>query len=66
MILRFGTQENPKWEDVDFKILTTVNETIPVELERNGEIVNTSITPIAKGANRVGLCRLGPDRPRHP
>ena len=55
LILRLGTQDNPKWEDVDFKILTSANEAIPVEIEHNGEIVNTSITPDRQGS-RSGRC----------
>jgi len=60
LILRFGTQENPKWEDIDFKILTSVNETIPLEIERNGKVVNASITPIAKGPSRAGYAGWEP------
>ncbi len=63
LILRLGAQENPKWEDVDFKILTSANEAIPLQLERNGEIVKTSITPIAKGANRAGYVGWDPIAP---
>lgn len=63
LILRFGVQENPKWEDIDFNILTTVNEAIPLEMERNGEIVNTSITPIAKGPNHAGYVGWEPILP---
>jgi regulator of sigma E protease len=63
LILRFGNQENPKWEDLDFKIPTSVNEAIPLELERNGVIVKTSITPIAKGANREGYAGWEPTAP---
>jgi regulator of sigma E protease len=63
LILRFGAQENPKWEDVDLKIITTVNEAIPLEIERNGEMVKTSITPIAKGANREGYAGWDPVAP---
>ena len=63
MILRFGAQENPKWEDIDYKILTTVNEAIALELERHGEIVNTAITPVAKGPNRVGYAGWDPVAP---
>jgi regulator of sigma E protease len=62
-ILRFGTEENPKWEDVEYKTLTTVNEAIPLVLERHGEMVNTSITPIAKGANRIGYAGWDPVAP---
>jgi len=63
MILRFGTEENPKWEDIAIKILITVNEAIPLELERDGEIVKTSITPIPKGANREGYAGWEPVAP---
>src|SRR5271169_5056342 len=63
LIRRLGDQQNPKWEDIDFKILTTVNEAIPLELERNGGIVNTSITPIAKGPNRAGYVGWEPILP---
>ncbi|MDR3676074.1 MAG: RIP metalloprotease RseP [Acidobacteriota bacterium] len=54
LILRFGSQENPKWEDIEVKTLTSANEVIPLEYERNGARVKTSITPIAKGPDRVG------------
>src|ERR1019366_5744116 len=63
LIRRSGAQENPKWEDVDIKILTTVNESIPLELERNGEVVKASITPIGKGANRAGYAGWDPIAP---
>lgn len=62
-IVRLGTLENPKWDDVDFKILTTTNEAIPLELEHNGQVVSTSITPIAKGPNRVGYVGWDPVAP---
>ena len=63
LILRLGTQEHPRWEDVDFRILTAVNETIPVELERHGQIINTSVTPVAKGSDRVGFVGWDPTAP---
>ena len=63
LIVRLGEQENPKWEDVDFKILTSANEAIPLELVRNGERVKTSITPTAKGPNRVGYVGWDPIAP---
>jgi regulator of sigma E protease len=63
LILRFGSQENPKWEDLALKILTSVNEAIPLELERNGGIVKTSMTPIAKGADREGYAGWEPFAP---
>jgi regulator of sigma E protease len=63
LILRFGGEDNPKWEDVDIKILTGVNETIPLDLERDGQIVKTSITPIAKGSDQAGYAGWNPIAP---
>jgi regulator of sigma E protease len=60
LIRRLGTQDDPKWEDVDYKILTSANEPIPVEIEHQGETINTSITPIAKGPNRAGYVGWDP------
>ena len=63
LILRLGNLEDPKWEDVDFKIVTSANETIPLELDHDGRVVKTSITPIAKGANRSGYAGWDPIAP---
>jgi regulator of sigma E protease len=63
LILRFGPLKNPKWEDVDYRIMTTVNEAIPLDLDRNGETVKTSITPVAKGVNREGYAGWEPVAP---
>jgi regulator of sigma E protease len=63
LILRFGAEDNPKWDDVALKIATTVNEAIPLELGRNGMMVKTSITPIAKGPNREGYAGWEPVAP---
>jgi len=63
LILRFGTQDSPKWEDIDLKILTSVNETFPLQIERDGEMVKTSIMPIAKGPNREGYAGWDPVLP---
>ena len=63
LILRLAGQENPKWEDVDYKVLTSANEAIPIVVDRNGETIRTSVTPIAKGANRAGYAGWDPEAP---
>jgi regulator of sigma E protease len=63
LILRFGSQENPKWEDVEFKIITSANETFPLEIDRDGAIVKTSLTPVAMGADREGYAGWEPNAP---
>ena len=54
LIVRLGGLVNPKWEDVEVKILTTVGEALPVEIERGGQTLSLSVTPQAKGPNRIG------------
>jgi len=54
LIARLGGIENPRWEDVELKVLTTVNEAIPLRVLRDGETRDLSITPEAKGPNSIG------------
>jgi len=54
LIVRLGGVANPKWEDVEVKILTTVGEALPVELLRDGQTLKLSLTPQARGPSRVG------------
>ena len=56
-------QENPKWEDVEIKILTTVGEAMPLEVKRDGQILNMTLTPRAEGPSRVGYAGLYPYAP---
>src|SRR5271169_5960511 len=53
-IVRLGELSNPKWEDAEIKILTTINEAIPVVVLREGKEVSLSVTPKADGADAVG------------
>ena len=54
LIVRLDGVQNPKWEDVELKVLTTVNETIPLEIERGRETLSLAITPEPKGPNHIG------------
>jgi len=54
LIVRLDGVANPKWEDVEVKILTTVGEALPVELLRDGQTLKLSLTPQARGPSRVG------------
>ena len=53
-IIKAEDLENPKWGDMEIKILTTVNEPIPLTVERGGKILHLSVTPEPSGPNRVG------------
>jgi regulator of sigma E protease len=54
LITRLDGIANPKWEDVEVKILTTVGEPIPVEIRRDGKTLALTVSPQAKGPNRIG------------
>ena len=53
-IVAFGKLRNPKWEELAIQTMTTVGEAIPIEIERNGQILKSSITMKATGADNVG------------
>ncbi len=54
LIIRFDGFSNPKWEDVDIKVLTAVGEAIPLEVERDGHNLNLTVTPKAEGRDQIG------------
>ena len=54
LIVRMDGKVNPKWEDVELQVLTTTNEAIPLEVERGGEILHLSVSPVPKGPSRIG------------
>jgi regulator of sigma E protease len=54
LIVSLGQMRNPKWEDVELRILTTVGEVIPVEISRQGRFLLLVVKPEAKGPNRIG------------
>ena len=43
-IVRFDGEQNPTWEQLDIRAGLDANTTIPVSVERNGQIVQTSLT----------------------
>jgi len=63
LIVRLDGLQNPKWEDVEIKVLTTVGEAMPLEVERNGKTLQKSITPRAEGPSRVGYAGWYPYAP---
>lgn len=54
LIVKLGDLQNPDWEDTEIKIFTTVNEPIPVVVNRDGKEVRVSVTPVAQGPDAVG------------
>jgi regulator of sigma E protease len=63
LMIRLDGLQNPKWEDVEIKILTTVGEAMPLEVGRDGKTLNMTLTPRAEGPSRVGYAGLYPYAP---
>jgi regulator of sigma E protease len=63
LIVKLGNLRTPKWEDVDIKILTTVEEAIPVEVLRDGQPLEMTLKPRAEGPSRVGYAGWYPYAP---
>jgi regulator of sigma E protease len=62
-IVRLDGLRDPKWEDVEIKILTTVGEAMPLEVERDGKTLDLTLTPRAEGPSRIGYAGWYPDAP---
>lgn len=54
LIVRLDGLRDPKWEDVELKVVTTVGEALPLDVVRDGRALNMSLTPQAEGPNRIG------------
>jgi regulator of sigma E protease len=53
-------KENPNWQDVLNTVLTSAGRNLPVVVERNGQRVETTLTPDRRGRDEVGYVGMGP------
>jgi regulator of sigma E protease len=63
LVVRLGNLQEPRWEDLQMKVLTTVGEAMPLEVERDGRTLNMTLTPRAEGPDRVGDAGIYPYEP---
>lgn len=42
-IVRFDAEENPTWEQLGIRVALDLNSTVPVALERGGQLIHTSL-----------------------
>jgi len=54
LIVRFGNLGNPKWEDIEIRVITSVGEPISLQVLRAGERRDLTVTPRAEGPSRIG------------
>jgi regulator of sigma E protease len=62
-IVRIDNQQNPTWEDVDFKVLLNPRQPLSVAVQRGSEILDKTLTPVPDGAEGGGDAGLVADRP---
>ncbi len=63
LVLRLDTIRNPKWSDVQMKIVTSVNQPLPVEVQRDGHDITVTMTPLPEGPSQIGNAGWYPNVP---
>lgn len=63
LVVRLDGLQHPRWQDVQIKILTTVGEAMPLEIERDGKVLSLALTPRAEGPDREGYAGWYPYAP---
>ncbi len=59
-ITSIAGKDRPNWEDVEVRVMMNGGQSIPIVLNRNGEVVETSLTPIKQGKNDAGFSGMHP------
>ncbi|HEY2385053.1 MAG TPA: RIP metalloprotease RseP [Terriglobia bacterium] len=62
-IIALDGKKNPNWQDVEARVELNSGSSLPMVLDRNGESISTSITPIKKEPNDRGYVGMGPHLP---
>ena len=59
-ITSIAGKDRPNWEEVEARVMTNGGQNIPIVLNRNGQVVETSLTPIKQGKNEAGFSGMHP------
>jgi regulator of sigma E protease len=59
-VVAIDGKSTPNWQDIQTRVLTSAGRTIPVTVQRQGQRVETSVTPIRKGSEEAGFIGMGP------
>jgi regulator of sigma E protease len=59
-IVSIAGKERPNWEEVEARIVTNAGQTVAVVVNRNGQTVETLMTPVKKGREEIGYAGLQP------
>jgi regulator of sigma E protease len=59
-VVRLGDLQNPNWETFRMRVMIRAGEALPVEVLRDGQTLNLTMTPKAVGSDQVGESGLAP------
>ncbi len=62
-IVHIAGLTNPDWEDVEPKTMLSANQPMQIDIDRNGQILQKTVTPVATGAEQIGDPGWAPDQP---
>jgi regulator of sigma E protease len=62
-IVRIAEKENPNWEEIQNRVITNGGQTIVLAVERNGQRIETTLTPEKRGINEAGHGGMLPKTP---
>jgi regulator of sigma E protease len=61
-ILRLAGIENPNWEQIGLKVMLSPNESLPVTVNRNGQVLEKTIVPKPITSSEVGSAGWSPEQ----
>jgi len=59
-IVSIAGKDRPNWEEVEARIVTNAGQTIPVVVNRDGKMIEASVTPVKQGRYEAGYAGLQP------
>jgi len=62
-ILSLEDKENPNWQDIESRVELSAGKPLALVLNRNGQSINTTITPDKKAPSDRGYAGMGPHLP---
>jgi len=60
VLLSLDGAEKPNWQDVETQVLMNAGKVLPLALERNGQRIDTTISPVKKAPAEMGYVGMGP------
>jgi regulator of sigma E protease len=58
-VIAYNGRQNPTWKDIDLDVMFRPNENIPVKVERNGQVLDLTLTPQVKQVDREQIGDAG-------